>query len=105
MCRYAFKNYKPHYACFECRKVFRKVTIEDYFKQRGELHMYLDFRNKSHLKKMARELAEKYGTSYQELSAKYHSYIRGCFGKNEKSFSENEKDSLKNQLKVRSHRT
>ena len=31
--------------------------------------------------------------------------LRGCFGKNEKSFSENEKDSLKNQLKVRSHRT
>ena len=31
--------------------------------------------------------------------------FRGCFGKNEKSFSENEKDSLKNQLKVRSHRT
>ena len=33
------------------------------------------------------------------------SSLRGCFGKNEKSFSENEKDSLKNQLKVRSHRT
>ena len=36
---------------------------------------------------------------------KFIDNLRGCFGKNEKSFSENEKDSLKNQLKVRSHRT
>ncbi len=24
MCRYAFKNYKRHYACFECRKTFKQ---------------------------------------------------------------------------------
>jgi len=29
MCRYAFTNYKPHYACFDCRKAFKRIHIED----------------------------------------------------------------------------
>ena len=24
MCRYSFKNYKAHYACFDCRKAFKQ---------------------------------------------------------------------------------
>jgi len=35
MCRYAFKDYKPHFACFGCRKTFKKVRMEEYFAQRG----------------------------------------------------------------------
>ncbi len=27
MCRYAFKNYKNHYACFECRKAFKQPFL------------------------------------------------------------------------------
>lgn len=29
MCRYAFTTYKPHYVCFECRKMFRRRLLRD----------------------------------------------------------------------------
>lgn len=29
MCRYAFSTYKPHYVCFECRKMFRRRLLGD----------------------------------------------------------------------------
>lgn len=29
MCRYATKAYKPHYACFECRKTFKRRLMWD----------------------------------------------------------------------------
>ncbi len=35
MCRYAFHTYKSHFACFACRKAFKKTPIEDYIKQNG----------------------------------------------------------------------
>ncbi len=40
MCRYAYKTYKTHFACFECRKVFKKTPIEDYLKQQGNDFTY-----------------------------------------------------------------
>lgn len=29
MCRYAMKAYKPHYACFACRKTFKRRLLND----------------------------------------------------------------------------
>ncbi len=29
MCRYAMTNYKPHYACFQCRKTFKRRLAND----------------------------------------------------------------------------
>lgn len=29
MCRYAVTNYKPHYACFDCRKTFKRRLLSD----------------------------------------------------------------------------
>lgn len=29
MCRYAMASYKPHYACFECRKTFKRRLLGD----------------------------------------------------------------------------
>ena len=29
MCRYAMTNYKPHYACFHCRKAFKRKLLHD----------------------------------------------------------------------------
>ncbi len=29
MCRYAMTAYKPHYACFECRKTFKRKLFSD----------------------------------------------------------------------------
>ncbi len=42
MCRYATKNYKNHFVCFECRKSFKKVTIDDMLIQNSDLN---DYRN------------------------------------------------------------
>ncbi len=29
MCRYSMANYKPHYACFNCRKTFKRRLLRD----------------------------------------------------------------------------
>lgn len=29
MCRYGVNTYKPHYACFECRKAFKRKLLRD----------------------------------------------------------------------------
>lgn len=29
MCRYAHHQYKPHYACFQCRKTFKRQLLSD----------------------------------------------------------------------------
>lgn len=29
MCRYAFPSYKPHFACFSCRKAFKRRLLKD----------------------------------------------------------------------------
>ncbi|OUL62175.1 hypothetical protein B8T70_11590 [Flavobacterium sp. AJR] len=34
MCRYAMVSYKPHYACFDCRKTFKRRLMSDI--ERGE---------------------------------------------------------------------
>ena len=36
MCRYAMVRYKPHYACFECRKTFKRKLIVDIDRDRKE---------------------------------------------------------------------
>ena len=40
MCRYAFKTYKPHYVCFDCRKTFKQPIIEDIVMQNGDWDSY-----------------------------------------------------------------
>lgn len=38
MCRYGFNNkYKPHYACFKCRKSFKRRLISDVYENSAEL--------------------------------------------------------------------
>ncbi len=36
MCRYAFYSYKPHYACFDCRKSFKRRLLNDVDESRAE---------------------------------------------------------------------
>jgi hypothetical protein len=35
MCRYANRTYKTRFACFSCRRAFRKTALEDYAAQKG----------------------------------------------------------------------
>ncbi len=40
MCRYAFKTYKHHYVCFDCRKTFKQPILEDIIIQNGDWNSY-----------------------------------------------------------------
>lgn len=41
MCRYAFKTYKIHFACFDCRKSFKKLPFSDLMKANGDWDVYM----------------------------------------------------------------
>ena len=40
MCRYALNSYKPHYVCFDCRKVFKQPILSDIIKRNGDWISY-----------------------------------------------------------------
>lgn len=40
MCRYAQKRYKIHFACFTCRKAYKKPPVEDLAIQHGDWEDY-----------------------------------------------------------------
>ena len=76
MCRYAFKDYKSHFACFSCRKTFKKAPIIDWAKQRGLEPAYsklLYVRNP-----MRAELEAKLGTTYQAICEAYLESVSAC---------------------------
>jgi DNA-directed RNA polymerase subunit RPC12/RpoP len=87
MCRYAMTTYKPHYACFECRKTFKRRLLHDVNRDEDELvaakcpecgrlmaNMGLDFKSpqKKNLK------AWQHLQSLYEVGITYHSC--GCSG-------------------------
>lgn len=37
MCRYAMTSYKPHYACFNCRKTFKRRLLQDVMGGHGNI--------------------------------------------------------------------
>jgi DNA-directed RNA polymerase subunit RPC12/RpoP len=78
MCRYAHHTYKAHFACFECRKAFKKTAIDDYV-----AHVGLDaafkkivavFSSKSNRKKTE----EKVGITYKEIEKQYLDDVSVC---------------------------
>jgi hypothetical protein len=38
MCRYAFHTYKPHYACFDCRKTFKRKLLNPAIHGKEQVH-------------------------------------------------------------------
>lgn len=40
MCRYAFKTYKHHFACFRCRKAFKQAPYSDLLQRIGKAGYY-----------------------------------------------------------------
>ncbi|MEM7028809.1 MAG: hypothetical protein AAF629_04405 [Chloroflexota bacterium] len=78
MCRYAGKSYKLHFACFGCRKAFRKPPVEDYMEQKGLIQKYNKLRfvhyNKTRLKKLETEL----NVTRDELHNSYIEQINKC---------------------------
>ncbi|MTI29256.1 hypothetical protein [Xanthovirga aplysinae] len=77
MCRYAFKTYKIHFACFDCRKSFKKAPIEDLAIQNGDWEDYKEvFWNISSgkNKKLLKENPEK----VEYLTEKYKNRKEKC---------------------------
>ncbi len=77
MCRYAFKTYKIHFVCFDCRKTFKKAPVEDLAIQNGDWEDYKQaFWNYSTSKsrKFRSENAEK----VKYLTEKYKSRKERC---------------------------
>jgi hypothetical protein len=78
MCRYAFKEYKPHFACFTCRKAFKKVAIKDYFSQRGLGEAYEKLFHTGMDSKPYQTFVERYGTDCEAMSAEYLAAVGTC---------------------------
>ena len=47
MCRYAFKTYKSHFVCFNCRKTFKQAPYSDLLQRIGKAEYYGKLRLKS----------------------------------------------------------
>jgi len=52
MCRYAFKTYKSHFACFHCRKTFKQPHYSDLLQRIGKSEHYEKLLDKS-IKKLS----------------------------------------------------
>lgn len=66
MCRYAYKTYKSHFACFKCHKTFKQATFTDILDRVGKL----DYSEKLR-KKPANELSAKESAILKNLDATY----------------------------------
>ena len=77
MCRYVLVNYKQSYACFSCRKCFKKVTLQDYLNQNG---LSAAFKVLTKCKKHSErvELEKKLNTSAEEIESTYQAAIKKC---------------------------
>lgn len=74
MCRYAEKEYKSHFACFDCRKAFKKTAMVDWVQQKGLASAYATMMRSGNLK-----LAEKrLGRTYKSIRDEYLKEVADC---------------------------
>lgn len=66
MCRYAFKTYKSHFACFNCRKTFKQAPYADLLKAIGKSDHYEKLRHKP-----IRQLTDKEASVLAEIDTTY----------------------------------
>ena len=78
MCRYAFKTYKSHFACFDCRKAFKKPPIEDYAKQNNLNDALSKIVNVYHSQNLRKRKENELGITYDEIEAKYLEDVSSC---------------------------
>jgi hypothetical protein len=78
MCRYAFKTYKPHYVCFDCRKQFKRPPLSDVLSQQGRLELLRRFERTYSSKAKRVELERSSGTTLDALKADYRKLISRC---------------------------
>jgi len=78
MCRYAFKEYKSRFACFDCRKAFKKIAIVDYMKAKGMDQAYERLSRDPVNTPEQKKLECRFGTTYQEIHAAYNREVGSC---------------------------
>jgi hypothetical protein len=78
MCRYAYKIYKSHFACFECRKAFKKTALEDYVKHKGLDSAYHQITKVFGSPKRRRNKEQELGITYEEIKEQYFADVSCC---------------------------
>ncbi len=78
MCRYGSKSYRPHFVCFDCRKTFKKVRVEDYIAQRGRGGVYERLMRYVSGSEKARDLKLRFGAEMEKMKADYNAIIGVC---------------------------
>ena len=76
MCRYATKTFKSHFACFHCRKTFKRPNIIDLAEQHGDGPFLKKLYSLT--PKMAKKLEEDCGVRLSDLREKYIKMISLC---------------------------
>lgn len=77
MCRYSFKEYKSHFTCFSCRKMFKKTAIIDWAKQKGLKHAYLKL-SKTPIGILLTKYENEFGTTYHAMRDSYLAEVSTC---------------------------
>jgi hypothetical protein len=78
MCRYAFKIYKPHFVCFDCRKQFKRPPVEDVIEQLGKTKLF-KLLQQVHFHAGKRERAEReHGTTLRTLQEECRALVSRC---------------------------
>lgn len=74
MCRYAYKTYKRHYACFDCRKSFKEATPEDLARNSKDWADY----NKAFIRWNSKKFAEAHPEKVEYLEETYRNRKFKC---------------------------
>jgi len=78
MCRYAFHTYKSHFACFSCRKAFKKIAIEDYVEQKGLERSYSRIMSMYSSRARRARVEQEVGITYEQIRQRYLDDVSAC---------------------------
>jgi hypothetical protein len=78
MCRYGFKSYKSHFACFPCRKAFKQPTIEHYFEAQGKGNILRELEFCQPIPDRLHSAERRFGVTLEQLRTTYRDAIRSC---------------------------
>jgi len=78
VCRYAVKEYKSHFACFACRKAFKKTAMRDFYAQKGMSQVYHRLATIYCTPPARKAYQKQYGIDYAGLKKAYIDEVSTC---------------------------
>jgi hypothetical protein len=78
MCRYAFKTYKPHFVCFECRKQFKRPPLTDVLAQQGRLEVLKKLQQAGGSATKRASVERSVGTTSEKLRREHRELVSRC---------------------------